>query len=47
MKIKVLSSIELLTLINNYKGINPNSITNNQITLCDKAYGELINRGVI
>lgn len=47
MKIKVLSTIELITLIDNLKGINPNSITNNQIRICDKAYKELSNRGAI
>ena len=47
MKIKVLSSIELLSIIDSIKGKQSNSITNNEVRLCDKAYSELINRGVI
>lgn len=47
MKIKVLSSIELIILINSISSKQSNNITNNELTLCDKAMNELINRGAI
>ena len=47
MKLKVLSSIELLSIIDSIKGKQSKSITNNQLRLCDNAHNELINRGVM
>ena len=47
MKLKVLSSIELLSIIDSIKGKQSNSITDNQLRLCDNAHNELKYRGVI
>jgi len=44
MKLKVLSSIELLSIIDSIKG---KQLTDNQLRICDKAHSELKVRGVI